>query len=218
MEKLFKLALLKAALVKTNLQVFAGEDDPDNSDNDNHDDDKDKDKDHKDDKGKGKTFTQEEIDAMIEARLKREREKIKKEKEKKEKEKKKEEMTPEEKEKADNAEQLKQMQEMMAELKREKAINAATTVLSEKGLPVGMAKFVIGETDEDTLENINSIDKMIKDHIKAEVDKKVKSNVPGSGNTDPGTITKEQFAKMTLSEKNQLCINHPEVYKALTGR
>ena len=213
MENLLKLALLKAALVKTNLQIFAGEDDPDNSNDDKNKDDKD------DDKNKGKTFTQEEIDAMIEARLKREREKMKKEKEKKEKEKKKEEMTPEEKEKAENAEQIKQMQEMMAELKREKAINAATTVLSEKCLPVGMAKFVIGETDEDTLENINSIDKMIKDHIKAEVDKKVKSNVPGGGgNTDPGTITKEQFAKMTLSQKNQLCINHPEVYKALTGR
>ena len=31
-------------------------------------------------------------------------------------------------------------------------------------------------------------------------------------------VTKEQFAKMTLGEKNELYINHPEVYKALTGR
>lgn len=67
--------------------------------------------------------------------------------------------------------------------------------------------------------DIGAFSKTYKSVIDSEVQKKIQANgyVP-DGHKSGTTITKEDFAKMNMTQREQLYSDNPELYKTLVGR
>ena len=167
-----------------------------------------------------KTYTQEEVDALLQAEGDRRVSQALKKAE------------------AKNAAKLKEAQKLAAmneqqkyeyELEqREAAIAAkekelalaenkaeASKILGEKGIDLALVEFVVAE-DADTMNaNINLLDKAFKKSVKAEVERRLAGNTPKKGLPVDKTITKEDFMKMSFSEMVELKQNNPELYEQL---
>lgn len=67
--------------------------------------------------------------------------------------------------------------------------------------------------------DVEAFSKVYKSAIDNEVQQKIKSNgyVP-NGHKSGESITKEDFAKMNMGEKEQLFAENPELYRTLVGR
>lgn len=94
----------------------------------------------------------------------------------------------------------------------------ASNVMLKRGLPVEFVDYVIADDAETMLENINQFEKAFNTAVQNAVDKRISTPKPGAkGNsTASATITKEQFAKMTLSQRSELYRNDPDLFKQLT--
>lgn len=94
--------------------------------------------------------------------------------------------------------------------------NEVMKTLSSRGLNSQIAD-VLAITD-DEVENqkvIETFDKVFKAAVKAEVDKRLNSNVPKKDLPTDKAITKEMFRKMSISEQAELFKNNPDIYKSL---
>ena len=168
-----------------------------------------------------KTYTQEELDALLQAETdRRVTSALKKaqEKSKKEIENAKKLAKMDEDERA--AFELKSAQEELAQLRKEKAMseNTATTlqVLSKRGLPSDLLDFVLTEDADSTLENIKTVEKMLKAWVDAEVTKRIPTQGTPKSGTDTSKLTKEQFRLMGLAQQAKIATENPELYKQLT--
>lgn len=97
------------------------------------------------------------------------------------------------------------------EVREKKA--ALLNSLTEKGISHEFADYFRNDAD------IEAFSKIYKSVIDSEVQKKVQANgyVP-DGHKSGTSITKEDFAKMNMSQKEQLFNENPELYKTLTKR
>lgn len=189
-----------------NLQYFA----EDNNDDDNNDD-----------QGKSKTFTQEELDKAINKRLARERkvweQKIEDEKAE---ERRLATLDAEERAKAEREKREKELADREAKIKMAEDKIECEKVLKERGLSTDFSQFLIGADAEITLSNINAFEKAFKDAVSAEVDTRIKGKTPDGTHQDDhkdGTVSKEDFKKLSLFEQNKLYQSSPEVYKSYYG-
>lgn len=171
--------------------------------------------------GNDKTYTQAELDALLQSETdKRITEAMKKA------EKKKVEAVKE----AEKLAKLNADERFQYELEqREKAIadketqlsllenkNEASKILSEKGISLELVNMVVADDADTMMANINVLDKAFKASVKAEVEKRLKSNTPKSNLPLDGALTKESFIKMSIKEQQQLYINNKELYESLT--
>ena len=92
----------------------------------------------------------------------------------------------------------------------------ASKILADKGLSLTFIDFVIDETAEAMNEKINTIDRAFKACVKQEVERRLGTSAPKSPTTPTGTITKEQFNKLPLSQKQEIYRNDKELYNQLT--
>jgi len=91
----------------------------------------------------------------------------------------------------------------------------ASKILGEKGIDLALVDFVVAE-DADTMNaNINLLDKAFKKSVKLEVERRLAGNTPKKGLPVDKTITKEDFMKMSFSEMVELKQNNPELYEQL---
>jgi len=167
-----------------------------------------------------KTYTQEEVDALLQAETDRRVSSALKKAEKKNAEKLREaqklaQMNENEKFQY----QLEQREQAIAEKERELALAEnkaeATKILAEKGLSPQLVDFVVAESAEDMNANISLLEKAFKMSVKAEVEKRLASNSPKKSLPMDKTITKEEFMKMSVEELTALKRENPEVYNAL---
>lgn len=119
--------------------------------------------------------------------------------------------------------QLEQREKLVAEKERELALaemkNTASKILSEKGISLALVDFVVNEDAEITNNNIKILDKAFKQSVKEEVERRLSSKVPmKSLPTDNSSITREQFAKLSISELAQLKQEQPELFKELSRK
>lgn len=93
-------------------------------------------------------------------------------------------------------------------------------VLSNRGMSVELVDFVVTSNDEEEcLNKINILEKIYKDMVKKEVGERMKGFGGGqlsSNGSKNGAITKEQFSKMSLSERNEVYLNNKDLYMELT--
>jgi len=84
--------------------------------------------------------------------------------------------------------------------------------LEEKQLPVSFVEFVIGENEETTLKNIESMEKVFGEAVKSAVDVKMKAygREPHKGRTGD---TNSQFEGMTPTQIEQKARNDPEWWR-----
>lgn len=116
---------------------------------------------------------------------------------------------------------IEELQNQLAEFQIERNKSELKSVLSSRGLSAEFADIIhITDDIEDSQNRIESLDRLFKAAVKAEVEKRLAA----SGGTPKGAtsysgaeLTKESFKKMPLSEQAALYKNNPELYKKLTN-
>lgn len=163
-----------------------------------------------------KTYTQEEVDALLQKEGDRRVSEALKKQEKKNEAEKLALMNEQEK----HEYELKKREEDI--LKREKELslmeckNTASRILSEKGLSLDLVDFIVSEDAEKTKKNIDKLEKAFNACVQSEVNRRIGGSQPKSGvNAELTNITKQDFAKMTISQQNELLKTNPDLYNML---
>lgn len=175
-----------------------------------------------DNENKSKTYTEEEVQKMIQSEADRRVSEAMKTAEKK-----KQEAVREAQKLAVMNEQekyeyeLKQREKALAEKEKALALaentNMASKILVEKGLSISLVDFVVAEDAAKMKEKIDILHKAFKESVKAEVEKRLNSNIPNKSTISNGSITREQFKKMDCGERAKLFQENPDLYKQLSN-
>ena len=165
-----------------------------------------------------KTFTQEEVDKMITKRLQRERKDIeaKIEAERKEAEELAK-LSEQERQKKLFEKQVKEFEETKRAFENERLLNETSKQLASKSLPIEFAEMLKGNNAEKTFENIQLFETKFNEAVEKVVTERLRGNVPKTTTSSSATsITKEQFNKMDLAQRQKLFNDNRELYNELS--
>lgn len=116
--------------------------------------------------------------------------------------------------------QLEQREKAIAEKEHQLALaelkNEASKILNEKGISLSLVDFVLADDAETMNSKIGALDKAFKDAVKVEVEKRLGGQAPIKGSDAAATISRKQFAKMSLADQAKLAVEQPDLYKSLT--
>lgn len=166
-----------------------------------------------------KTYTEEEVLALIQSEAdKRVNQALKTQQKRYEKQLSLSKLDGDEREKAEKDDKIAELEEKLAQFQVEKNRSELKSVLSSRGLSAEFADIIsISDDIEAAQANINTLDKLFKAAVKAEVEKRLAGNPPkGNSGADP-KITKESAKKLTLAEMQKLMDTNPELYNELFG-
>lgn len=93
---------------------------------------------------------------------------------------------------------------------------SAIEVLNSKGIPTSFVDLVLADTAEEMNKRINIVDAEFKKAVSEAVKSKLASTTPKTSTVTSDGITKEQFKKMTVPQKNDFYKKNPELFRALT--
>lgn len=166
-----------------------------------------------------KTYTQDEVMALLQSETdKRVTAALKTQQKKYEKQLSLSKLDDEERAKAEKDNRIAELEEQLAQFQIEKNRSELKSVLSSRGLSAEFADIInISDDIEASQANIDALDKLFKQAVTAEVERRLASNAPkGNGVAISGDLTKEQFQKMSLSQQAALYRENQELYKKLT--
>lgn len=166
-----------------------------------------------------KTYTEEEVLALIQSETdKRVNQALKTQQKRYEKQLSLSKLDGDEREKAEKDNKIAELEEKLAQFQVEKNRSELKSVLSSRGLSAEFADIIsISDDIEAAQANIDTLDKLFKAAVKAEVEKRLAGNPPkGNSGADP-KITKESAKKLTLAEMQKLMDTNPELYNELFG-
>ena len=160
------------------------------------------------------TFTAEEVARLIQSESdKRVTDALKKQEKKYQKQLSLAQLDGDERAKAEKDNRIAELEEQLAQFQIEANKSELKSVLSARGLSAEFADIInIGEDIEQAQANIDTLDKLFKAAVKAEVEKRLAGNAP-KGNTSSNEITKESVKKMNMAELSKLAETQPEVFK-----
>ena len=156
-----------------------------------------------------KTFTQEELDKIFNkkfAQWQKKTEEAKLEAERRAK------LTEAEK----LAEERKEFEALKKQFEYEKRVNSTSKVLASNNLPVEFADFLISDSDEATTQRVDLFKNAFNEAVEKLVNERLKGNTPKVGTSKTLEVTKEQFKKMDLMQRQELFNNDRELYNELT--
>ena len=164
-----------------------------------------------------KVYTQEEVLQLIQSESdKRVSQALKTQQKKYEKQLSLSKLDGDERAKAEKDNRIAELEEQLAQFQIEKNRSELKSVLSSRGLSAEFADIIVVSDDiEASQANIDKLDKLFKESVKAEVEKRLKGTTP-KGNANGGvtnTITKDNAKKMGLAEMSRLKETNPELYK-----
>lgn len=112
--------------------------------------------------------------------------------------------------------QRNEFEQEKSKFQRERLTLQTEKDLISKDMPAEFAQFVVADTAEQTLININTLQASWQAAIEKAVDDKVKGRTP-TGNQAPttGAVTKEQFEKMNYLERLELKQKNLKLYESL---
>ena len=117
--------------------------------------------------------------------------------------------------------ELEQREKAIADKEKQIALmenkNAASSILSEKGISLSLVDFVVAEDAETMNANITLLDKAFKASVKAEVEKRLSSSTPKRNLPTDEAITKDSIKTMSLAALSELERTNPELFKELTN-
>ena len=158
-----------------------------------------------------KTFTQAELDKILNkkfAQWQKKTEEAKIEAERKAK------LTEAEK----RAEERKEFEAMRKQFEYEKRANSTAKILASNNLPIEFSDFLIAETDEATTQRVDLFKNAFNEAVEKLVNERLKGSVPKVGTSTKKEITKEQFKKRDLAQRQKLFIENKELYDKLSQR
>lgn len=164
-----------------------------------------------------KTYTQEEVLKLLQSETdRRVSQALAKQQKKHEKEISLSRLDGSEREKAEQANRIAELEEQLAAFQVEKNRSELKSVLSARGLSAEFADIVnISNDIEEAQANIDKLDKLFKAAVKAEVEKRLAGNAPKGNNSSPAEITRETAKKMSVAELNELAEKQPELFSRL---
>lgn len=169
-----------------------------------------------------KTYTQEEVLALLQSETdKRVSQALKTQQKKYEKQLSLSKLDGDERAKAEKDNRIAELEEQLAAFQIERNRSELKSVLSSRGLSAEFADIIsISDDIEASQANIDTLDKLFKAAVKAEVEKRIAATggtPKGNGNyAAGGEISKEAFKAMTLSQQMDVYKTNPELYKKLT--
>lgn len=117
-----------------------------------------------------------------------------------------------EREKAEAAQRISELEEQLKGYQLEATKSEIKSVLASRGLSAEFADLLlIGEDVEAAQQRINTFDKLFKEAVKAEVEKRLQGATP-KGNTSGAVMTREKFAGLPIAEQSRLYTSNPEFY------
>ena len=158
-----------------------------------------------------KTFTQAELDKILNkkfAQWQKKTEEAKIEAERKAK------LTEAEK----LAEERKEFESMKRQFEYEQRVNSTSKVLASNNLPIEFSDFLVAETDEATTQRVDLFKNAFNEAVEKLVNERLKGSVPKVGTSTKKEITKEQFKKMDLAQRQKLFMENKELYNKLSQR
>lgn len=169
-----------------------------------------------------KTYTQEEVLALLQSETdKRVTQALKKQQAKYEKQLSLSKLDGDERAKAEKDNRIAELEEMIAQMNVEKNRSELKDVLSQRSLPSELANIItITDDIEESQKNIDTLDRLFKAAVKAEVEKKLAASggAPrGNAVVTSGELTKDEFRKMGIMEQSRIARENPELYKKLTN-
>ena len=158
-----------------------------------------------------KTFTQEELDKILNkkfAQWQKKTEEAKIEAERKAK------LTEAEK----LAEERKEFESMKRQFEYEQRVNSTSKVLASNNLPIEFSDFLVADTEEATTQRVDLFKNAFNEAVEKLVNERLKGSVPKVGTSTKKEITKEQFKKMDLAQRQKLFMENKELYDKLSQR
>ena len=164
-----------------------------------------------------KTYTAEEVAKLIQAEAdRRTNQALAKQKKAYEKQLSLSQLDGDAREKAEKDSRIAELEEQLAQFNIERNRSELKSVLSSRGLSAEFADIILINDDIETSQaNIDKLDKLFKNAVRVEVEKRLAGNAPKGNGMNTVELTKENAKKMTLSEMNDLAQNNPELYKKL---
>ena len=165
-----------------------------------------------------KTYTQEEVMALLQSETdKRVTAALKTQQKKYEKQLSLSNLDGDERAKAEKDNRIAELEEQLAQFQIEKNRSELKSVLGARGLSAEFADIInISDDIEASQANIDKLDKLFKQAVTAEVEKRLAGNAPkGNGSNITGEVTKEQFKNMSLSQQAALYKDNKELYLKL---
>lgn len=164
-----------------------------------------------------KTFTAEEVAKLIQSETdKRVTEALKKQEKKYQKQLSLAQLDGDERAKAEKDNRIAELEEQLAKYQIEANKSELKSVLSSRGLSAQFADIIsIGEDIEQAQANIDTLDKLFKAAVKAEVEKRLANNSPKGNGGSSSEITKESAKKMSMAELDKLASEQPELFSKL---
>jgi hypothetical protein len=164
-----------------------------------------------------KTYTQEEVMALLQSEAdKRVSQALKKQQAKYEKQLSLSKLDGDERAKAEKDNRIAELEEQLAQFHIERNRSELKSVLSSRGLSAEFADIILINDDiEASQANIDKLDRLFKNAVKAEVEKRLAGPAPkGNGNSGPA-ITKDSIKNMSVAELQKLKATNPELYNNL---
>lgn len=113
---------------------------------------------------------------------------------------------------------IEELQSQLAQFQIEKNKSELKSVLSSRGLSAEFADIIsIGEDIAEAQTNIDTLDRLFKAAVKAEVEKRLAGNTPKGNSSSTGELTKEAVKKMSMAELNKLATEQPEIFSKFFG-
>lgn len=165
-----------------------------------------------------RTYSQEEVDALLQAEVDRRITSALKKQEKKTQEKIKEaeklaQLNEEEKYKY----QLEQREKALEEKERKMALMEnkaeASNALNSRGISISLADLVVAEDADTMMENIKLLEEEFKKSVKAEVEKRLAGNSPKKNLGNSNEMTREEFRKLSIGQQSRLLEENPKIYE-----
>lgn len=166
-----------------------------------------------------KTYTQEEVLKLLQSETdKRVNQALATQKKKYEKQLSLSKLDGEERAKAEKDAEIAELKEQLAQFQIERNKSELKSVLSSRGLSAEFADIIkINDDIEASQQNIDTLDKLFKAAVKAEVEKRLAGNAPKGNGASSAEITKESASKMSMAELNKLAETNPELFNKLTN-
>ena len=100
--------------------------------------------------------------------------------------------------------------------KRQIRMNKGIMHADSKKLPKELVEYLLGDSEESTIANIDKIESVFNPYITSQVEARLKSGYKPSTEAGSTAMTKEEFQKLTYTERVKLSKDNPDQYKELT--
>ena len=164
-----------------------------------------------------KTYTAEEVAKLVQAEAdRRTNQALAKQKKEYEKKLSLSSLDEQQRKEAEAQMKIEELQSQLAEFQIEKNRSELKSVLSSRGLSAEFADIInIGEDIEEAQAMIDKLDKLFKQSVKSEVEKRLAGNSPKGSGGQSQPMTKEEFLKLPMHEMQRLMDSNKEFYTNL---